>query len=305
MRKVLLNQPFIKELLEGNKLVIIDGGARGDLFSPFNIVDEKILKVIRFEADAGAQIVSNEKEIVVPKALWNVSKTIQLNVAVEPSSSSVYPFNKQLQQHIDPLKSVRRTEREVELEAISIDEFCIQQGGLTIDFIKLDIHGAEFEVLEGAINALKSTLGLLVESWILPIHKGQKTRASVELLAFEHQFYVFEENMRSMWGRKPKNYVKRQPVALDTLFFKDPLLDDTIKSEVEAIKLIGMAELFGHYGFVEQLVKKFDDEKVLSKDLSNKISSFVKSNCQPTLIDKIKFKFRKLATSRFSDSYIE
>ena len=238
MKSYLLNNDKIVELLSDNKLVVIDGGARGEVFKPMNLIHKSIIQVIRFEPDAGANIVNNGDDIIISKALWNQQQSINVNIAIEPSSSSVYPFNEALQAYIDPMKDTRKTAKVVTVDTISIDE-CLEKYPIKgIDFIKLDIHGAEYEALEGASKALKNTLGLLIESWIVPVHVGQKTRGDVERLALNNGFYVFEENVVAKWGRKADKFLKRQPIAVDTLFFKDTLLNDAIIDKIKMIKLI-------------------------------------------------------------------
>lgn len=287
MKKYILNDPEIINRLESNKIIVVDGGARGELFAPFNKVNSRIIKVLRFDPDPDAQFSNlSEHDMVFHNALWNEKKRISVNIAVEPSASSVYPFNRNLQKYIDPYYDVRKTAKTIELDAISLDELLMEHKDLNIDFIKLDIHGAEFEVLEGAIETLKKTWGLLIESWIIPIHKGQKTRAHVESLAFENQFYVFEENHRSQWIRNKNKFSKAQPVALDTLFFKDPLIDNNATDSLSAIKLTGIANLFDHNAYALQLNEYFFEQGIIDKDLYNFISNFINKNCTNSIKDK-------------------
>ncbi len=296
MKNYILNTPSIVELLSKNKIVVVDGGARGELFRPFNLVNKKIIKVLRFEPDSDATFTQNvdADELIIPKALWSKSGKIDINIAVEPSTSSVYPFNIALQEKIDPFINIRKTKQVVSVESISLDEFIDLNKNLKIDFIKLDIHGAEYEVLEGAKNVLETNLGLLIESWVLPIHKGQKTRAHVESLAYENKYYVFEEFHRSLWARNSSKFVKRQLVALDTLFFKDPILDNNIVDEIEAIKIIGLANLFEHNAYALQLCEDFYSKKILNKKFYELFSKHLNQHCRPTIKEKVLLKLQSL-----------
>jgi FkbM family methyltransferase len=294
MQKYLLNEPMVVELLKHHKIGIVDGGARGFLFPPFRLVNKDIIKLLRFEPDAAATILNNsDLDLVFNKALWKEKTQININIAVEPSSSSVYPFNVELQQHIDPLKATRQTAKVVEVEAISLDELVAENPTLKIDFIKLDIHAAEYEVLQGAKNVLQNTLGLLIESWILPVHRGQKVRANVEALAYDNGFYVFEEYARASWGRLDKQFAKRQTVALDTLFFKDPLLDNNVATEADAIKLIGMADLFGHPAFAMQLSTFFYEKQIINKTFFECANAILKTK-RITWKEKLVMKLERL-----------
>jgi FkbM family methyltransferase len=294
MKNYLLNNDRIVELLSDNKLVIIDGGARGEIFKPMSLINKSIIQVIRFEPDADASIVNNGNDIIISKALWNQQQSIDINIAKEPSTSSVYPFNEALQRYIDPIKDSRKTTKIVSVDAISIDE-CLEKYSIKgIDFIKLDIHGAEYEALEGAAKALKNTLGLLVESWIVPVHIGQKTRGDIERLALNNGFYVFEENVVAKWGRKIDKFQKRQPIAVDTLFFKDILLNDAITDKVKIIKLIGLADLFEHYGFAWQLTMYAVDKKIIDVNLEKLIMNHLNHQNRMTFKNKIYAKLNRM-----------
>ncbi len=294
MKNYILNESAIIDILKNDKIVVIDGGARGELFAPFNFVNREIIQVMRFEPDVDAEVVdSTSNDLVFRKALWNSRGQIDINIAIQGSTSSVYPFNVELQKHIDPYINVRKTKEVVTVDTISLNELVEENNSMKIDFIKLDIHGAEYEVLEGASEVLKSTLGLLIETWVIPIHKGQKTRAHVEALAFDSGFYAFEEYSRSNWARKRDKFIKRQLITLDTLFFKDPILDKNVTDKVAAVKLIGMADLFEHNGYALQITEHFYNEKVLDEPLYKLIINHLNKNNKVSLKEKLLLKCQK------------
>lgn len=295
MKKYLLNEPTIIDLLSNNKIVVVDGGARGEVFPPFKYLHKNIIRVLRFEPDANASIPTfQDNDLVYPKALWHSKGFIQINIAKEPSTSSVYPFNKELQKYIDPRPDKRITEKTVSVDAISLDELVQENESLKIDFIKLDIHGAEYEVLQGAKEVLRTTLGLLIESWVIPIHKGQKLRAHVESLAYDSEFYVFEEYERAMWARLKDKFAKRQPVALDTLFFKDPLLDHNVTEKEDAVKMIGIVNLFEHDAFAIQLTEHFYDRQIIDKQLYDFIITNLEKRTPSSLQKKMSVVLQKI-----------
>lgn len=288
MKKYLLNEEYIINLLENNKIGIIDGGARGDLFPPFKYLNKDTIQLFRFEPESDSDISNYSKnDVISRKALWKDDKGVNLNVAFEPSASSVYPFNSDLQKYIDPHAKLRATEKIVEVETIDLNKFIRNNPNYTIDFIKLDIHGAEYDVLKGASDVLNKTKGLLIESWVIPIHKGQKTRAHVEALAFDHQFYVFEENPLGKWVRLSKDFSKGQIVPIDTLYFKDPLIDNNIDNFIDIIKLIGIANLFGHNAYAQQLTDHFHNIGTLKTESYNFIIDFIKKYGKKTIKERI------------------
>src|SRR5690242_19368768 len=94
---MLFNGSLYRRLTAGEKLCILDGGARGELFDPFDKVPADLIHAIRIEPDPNAELTSSTTSIVHNKALWNTADgVVTLHVAKEPSTSSVYPPDKAL-----------------------------------------------------------------------------------------------------------------------------------------------------------------------------------------------------------------
>ena len=301
--KYLLNEKPIVELLSQNKIVVVDGGARGKVFPPLNQINTEIIKILRFEPEPDADIIHHANEdITFNKGLWHSKGKIDLNIAIEPSASSTYPFHVELQKHIDPHLKVRKTKKTIKIDVISLDELIKENNSLKIDFIKLDVHGAEYDVLKGANKVLESTLGLLIESWLIPIHKNQKIRAHVESLVYESGFYVFEEYKRANWARLKDRFSKSQTVAMDTLYFKDPILDKNIKDQTDAIKIIGFANLFNHNAYAVQLAEYFYKNKLIDKKYYEIIIKNINKNNRP-ILNSLVGKFEKVISRISSCSF--
>lgn len=286
---LLLNQDNIIKILSDDKIVLVDGGARGELFKPFNLVNPAIVFSLRFDPDPDCEIIKSDNHLVISKALWKDNSTIQLHVAKEPSASSIFPPNNQILKQIDPNYELRQTAKKISVAATTIDDACKENNISYPDFIKLDIHGSEYEALEGASESLKeNTIALLVESWSLPIHKGQKTRAAVELLLNDHEIYLLEEYELCKWKRNVSNsnFKKVQSVGYDSLLFKDVISQDKKISLTKAIKYIGIADLFGHYGYALQLNEYFLEKGILEQSLSSFISQHINSKKKENAIHK-------------------
>jgi len=294
-RNILINQPFFQRLLEGSKIKVLDGGARGEIFKPFGEVNSDFLQIVKFEPDGGAEVKKVGDDLIYPKALWDSCTELELNIAYEPRCSSVFEFNEVLQEAIDPDQSQRKTAKKVKVPAVNLDSLI--ESGLELDFIKLDIHGAEYQVLAGATTMLERTLGLLIESWTIPVHIGQKLRCHVEALAYESGFYLFEEVGRANWSRKIKEYDKKQMVAVDSLFFKDPTLKSDNLSRIRALKLIGLAQLFSHSAYAIQLCNYLSNLGIISDDESSQISTFINEN------DRSSFVVRKIRKALIHINY--
>ncbi len=69
--------------------------------------------------------------------------------------------------------------KESEVSIISLDDYCSSNGIQSVYIIKIDIQGYELQALQGAINILKDTSYLLVESAIKPLYVGAATFTEV------------------------------------------------------------------------------------------------------------------------------
>jgi FkbM family methyltransferase len=261
-RDSLFSSQRLRAILGDRPVIIVDGGARGGVTPPLDRIATNRRVVVRFEPDLGATVDTGPSEKVLRKALWSAPGSVELHLTRERSCSSIYPPDTSLlSRFIDVLgPSGRHVDECVEVPATSIDE-ALGAAHLGLpDFIKLDIHGAEYEALVGASEALANqTVGVLVESWQVPIHRGQHPASQLDGLLQNLGFRPFQTAIGS-WPLKPARparYVSRpQDVQLETLYFLD-FLDDSSStpSRARIVLLVGFAELFGHVSYAVQLVR--------------------------------------------------
>jgi FkbM family methyltransferase len=270
-----VHSKICRELLNGSKIVLLDGGARGSLFSPFDQVDASMLTVVKVEPDAGAPVTRSEKEVVFNKAIWKNEETISIHIANEPSVSSVYPPNIDLaKRFIDIIgEPARTTKKIVEVQASSIDALFADEGLPFPDFIKLDIHGCEHEALSGALKSLQSkTVALVIESWVIEAHKGQKLLFKTDELLHEQGFYPHETDIGA-WDYKSAEQLRSKPQAVisESLYFKDVMHTHQPIDTVQGIKLIAIAELYGHVGFALLLSDFLLEKQLISTEIHQEI----------------------------------
>lgn len=133
-----------------------------------NIVDKalsnKVSKEFFYVSSASAE--KNEPD-------WNYGN----------KSSSLYEPNKELiQKHYKWLQFKKK----IEVETTTIYEFCINKNIQTIDFIHMDVQGAELNVLDGAKKILNNILLIWLEVENIELYKNQPLKKEIE--NFMHQW---------------------------------------------------------------------------------------------------------------------
>lgn len=102
----------------------------------------------------------------------------------------------------------------IDVDAIRMDDFMNAYNIDTIDFLKLDVEGTNYEVLEGFGDRLKDVKCLHVEAEHIPIWKSQKLYPDIERLLLENNFVlanfvrIFSQS-DSFWVQK--DYLKLAP----------------------------------------------------------------------------------------------
>jgi FkbM family methyltransferase len=127
-------------------------------------LDEELCAELNRKANPGVQF--------YPAALGRRSEIRTLYRTVDPVCTSLYEPNAEFLKLYNNLE-VAMLESTETVSTISLDEFTAAQGIERVDFIKIDIQGAELDVLEGAPRALEETLAIVSEVEFVPIYLDQ------------------------------------------------------------------------------------------------------------------------------------
>ncbi len=234
-------------------LVVVDGGARGRLFEPFDRLRSP-LRVVAFEPDPEASVGEGVQRI--PLALWSERTTVDLHLAARPGTSSVLPPDLEfLADFPDRVGApARRTVRVLRMAATSIDAEVADGNMPAPDFIKLDVHSAEHPVLCGAVETLVQTSGVLVETWHAPVHHGQVGHGGVEAFLNDHGFHLFDLRPASTWRYQRSGKFSRadrgRTVGSEALFLPTHPNDDRV------LRVAGIADLFGFNVYAQLLLSR-------------------------------------------------
>lgn len=159
------------------------------------------LTIYGFDADADAceaanadlenrQVNWTEKHI--PLALGKSTGEATLYVTRHPMCSSLYQPNEAFLARFKDLVELAGLDFTVEMEVTTLDEFCQQEGVHSIDFLQIDVQGADLQVLQGASDILKTVLGVQIEVEFSPLYLDQPLFADVDTYLRSHDFSLFD-----------------------------------------------------------------------------------------------------------------
>ncbi|MEH1854199.1 MAG: FkbM family methyltransferase [Nostoc sp.] len=261
-----LEQIHITVAVVGSRKIEIqdDYGSQGwQIFAPN-------LTIYGFDADAEAcekanaelktrQINWNEKHI--PLALWKSEGKSTLYVTQYPACSSLYPPSEYYIEHFVGNSKLIELAEIQEIETTTLDVFCQSENITEIDFIQLDIQGAELPALEGADWILKSgTLGIISEVEFTELYTGQPLFSDLDLYLKMQGFTLFDINNMNRDIRKMPIISSKHPGALiwaDAFYFRDLIREHSsmnLKTPEKIFKLACIADVLDFPDYALELL---------------------------------------------------
>ena len=242
---------------------VVDGGSGGGSFAPFDALAAE-LELTGFEPDARPG-----EKAAVAKALWNSTGSVDLHRSRDKGVASVYPPDMAfLGAFPEQAATGRATVAVDRVDTTSIDEAVARGLCGPPDFIKLDVHSAEYEALEGAAGALGSAAGVLVETWHAPVHRGQRLHGDVERLLNARGFELFDHCPAAAW-----RYVldgesapadRPRLIASESLFFRD-FAAARPASARDALVALALLDLYGYTSYAVRLCRLFGEDAPLDR----------------------------------------
>jgi FkbM family methyltransferase len=146
---------------------------------------------------------------IVPRALGSKPGPATLYITREPACSSLYqPSDDVVDRHprLEPQRLVTRQQ----VELITLDNWCEQQGVDRVDFIKLDTQGSELDVLRGASRTLEWAIAVQTEVEFNRLYEGQPLFGDVDRFLRDHGFVLWQlENLAHHRQRGARSGLRR------------------------------------------------------------------------------------------------
>ena len=137
------------------------------------------------------------------------------------SSSLLFPLNENNPKWLE-------FKTKINVNTITLDSFFMEAQVKLVDFIHMDVQGAEMQVLEGAKNNLKNIKAIWLEVSDIELYKGQPLRSEIEEFMDLNNFYLSKSKMEGNVG--DQLYVNKKFYKVFNLFAKSIILKKSIAS---------------------------------------------------------------------------
>jgi FkbM family methyltransferase len=214
-----------------------------------------------------------------PIALAGRTGPVEFYRYAEPAANSFYEPNRRLLGRWCYTRSLTLASQFELSEKSSLDAVCLDDWGRTqavadIDFIKLNVQGAELDILGGAQGLLKNTLGLLVEQTFNATYVGAPLFGDVYKFISDAGFHMFDivGMNRVARTRSPIHITEDRVFVVDGnwphhqfleghfFYLRDPIISDDVWKEGQqfsiekCLKLACLAETFGQIEYAFEIV---------------------------------------------------
>jgi len=170
------------------------------------------LTIYGFDADPEACEAANQEfeakqadwnEFHLPVAIAEKTETATLYITRHPMCSSLYPPNAAFLRQFEDL-SVMELDRTTQIETTSLDEFCSSEGIEKLDFLHIDVQGADLQVLKGAKRLLDGVSAIQIEIGYAPMYIGQPLFSEVDQYLRTQGFSLFDISA----ARRPRSIIQ-------------------------------------------------------------------------------------------------
>jgi FkbM family methyltransferase len=270
--RFIVTELIYSRLLPKDTFSILDGGARGGPSDPrWRSIGDERLVIHGFEVDdAECQRLNRDaaerglRHHYYPWALWSSKgpSAFRQNVVL----TNRWKFQNAKQKFY--AREIFFPTGETIVASTTIDDWARKAGITEIDFFKLNVQGAELEILEGARDALATVLGIEVEVSFTESYLGRPFFSDIDALLRRNGFHFFDLLGLHNMGRAESpitsmhtpglNPYQGQLIEAHGLYFRDPIASDAGLNGnfpfTRLLKLASIAEIYGQVEYTFELL---------------------------------------------------
>ncbi len=249
-------------------LVAIDVGARGG-FDPDLLPIAWAVDAVGFEPEPAAFARLEgvppgpwRRLTIHPLAIAGSTGSRVLHVPTDPQGASLLEHDPEIGRRFG-YPHLFDAARTLTIETTTLDEAAARIGFQPASYLKLDIEGAEHEVLQAAQTVLTSVVAIKTEVAFLAMRKHQKLAWDVAAYLGARGFELMDISEPHRWRHGPAAphpylrraspaYSKGQAVQCDLLFFRAP---DRMASDEQARRAALIALGLGYFDHALALIE--------------------------------------------------
>lgn len=250
----------------------VDIGARGGF-------DEDMLPIgwashmLGFEPEPEEALRLNEtgdprwkKTTILPFAVGGVGGASVLYVPESKEGASLLRHNAVMSERFGH-ENLHVTRAEIPVETITLDQLRDQSKLPRVDYLKIDIEGAELDVLKSARTVLRDCVALKVECSFLEQRIGQPLIWEVAVFLLKQGFEILDLHDVHRWRRRnlPSHpyrvkfempYSRGQVAQCDLVALRTPT---SVTSADQALRLVILSAAFGYFDYAITTIRDRPD----------------------------------------------
>jgi len=228
------------------------------------------LTIYGFDADADTcdeanqdiesrQINWTEKHI--PLALNKQIGEATLYVTKSLWCTSLYPPNEAYISRFDGLSDLMNLDFSIDIETTTLDTFCENEGIDEIDFLQIDVQGADLDVLQGGAKVIERCKVIQTEVEFSPLYANQPLFGDIDVYLRKQGFTLFDlMGAKRAKAISPIFSTSRQGQLLwgDAYYFRDLMREDlesTLKTPEQILKLACIADVMEFSDYTLELLQ--------------------------------------------------
>lgn len=275
-------------------LFFMDIGSRGGFQWPWSHISDEITTIMvepdPIEAtNLREKFKNNRNVILIDTPLYSSKTNLHLNILDSPGASSIFRPNYDF---LNQFPEVERfnISKVLNFNCETIDNLHNQKIINCVDFVKIDVQGAELQILKGGKNTLKSNLiGLEVEVEFCELYKNQPLFSDLDHFIRNELGLELWDISKTYWKYSIKDLnigaKKGRLIFGDALYFR-PLnslnswLDsfDPVKKKSKIMALVESSVLYGYIDYATAICEDIEIYKILNDDEKDYLNKLISKN---------------------------
>lgn len=230
-----------------------------------SLIKNNRARLIAFEPDqagyAALQKTLDKPHICFPHFISNGKPGIFYETQM-PMTGSLYPLNEEVLNLYPDIAAYMQFKSTHPVETRRLDDISEIQ---RIDFLKLDVQGAELDILKGSINHLPNILAIHTEVEFLPLYRGQPLFADIDFFLRTNgfQFHTFSSLAKRLTGPLKSESGKiggfNQVVWGDAVYIPDLARLLKLPPQRQLLLAAIMHEVYGSFDVALRILKNLSD----------------------------------------------